>query len=59
MANIRCRSGTTREKSVPYLNCPSCEISLYRAAGRAGFRDCPRCRSNLNRQVPMFLTEGR
>jgi hypothetical protein len=39
-----------------YFNCPNCRLSIPAAASYAVDRDCPRCRGQEQRTVPMFVS---
>lgn len=44
---------------MPYLNCSSCETSIYRARAFSTVEECPRCLMRSRRPVPMFVTARR
>ncbi len=44
---------------MPYLNCPSCRMSLYSATAYSTVEECPRCMGVFERRIPMFGTERR
>jgi hypothetical protein len=41
---------------VPYLNCPSCRLSIGSVVAYSLDRDWPRCKTISGREVPMFAS---
>jgi hypothetical protein len=39
---------------MPYLNCPTCHLTVYSAASWAHIDDCPRCGARLGDPASLF-----
>lgn len=46
----------TTERSVTYLNCPRCALSIRVGADYLASRNCPRCIARHRLPVPMYST---
>ena len=42
---------------MPYLNCPSCRLTVYSNASKSKPDECPRCGSELGRASRLFTTK--
>ena len=42
---------------MPYLNCPSCRLTVYRPVEDAEAHECPRCSSRLGKVSRLFRSE--
>ena len=42
---------------MPYLDCPSCRLTVYSAAGYSSQDECPRCGSVLGKPARLFRFE--
>ena len=41
---------------MPYLNCPSCRLTISDTGRSAAPRNCPRCRARFGRVRPLFAS---
>jgi hypothetical protein len=39
---------------MPYLNCPSCRLTVYSAPASVSSEECPRCRAKLGKVSRLF-----
>jgi Zn-finger nucleic acid-binding protein len=39
---------------MPYLNCPSCRLTVYSAPTSVSSEECPRCRAKLGKVSRLF-----
>jgi hypothetical protein len=39
---------------MPYLNCPSCRLTVYSAPASVSSEECPRCRAKLGKASRLF-----
>ena len=42
---------------VPYLNCPSCRLTVYSGVAAPTLEDCPRCRARLGKVSRLFHSQ--
>jgi hypothetical protein len=42
------------ERTIAYLNCPSCRLTVYSPVSQATSEVCPRCRARLGRVSRLF-----
>ncbi|MDQ4024295.1 MAG: hypothetical protein M3217_02225, partial [Actinomycetota bacterium] len=47
-------SSAREEESLPYLNCPTCRLTVYNPAPFVRSEECPRCRAKLGKVSRLF-----
>ncbi len=52
----RTRTDTPAHARMPYLACPTCDLTVYSAAKVSTVDDCPRCGTTLGRTGSSVLT---